>query len=158
MCAGHQQQFRINVWAGILVWLCDWQCLREFSPSFSRLLENMYLCNEEYLLEDDGAAGNFSRSERSVLNVTYHYKRIGRAGPVAWPPRSPDLIRWGFYLWGHLKNSGGSRSNWLWKGALTPRFWCLSNHSQAHRDLSKGDDQTCPCVRCSGLNAFWNIC
>uniref|UniRef100_A0A803JU31 Tc1-like transposase DDE domain-containing protein n=1 Tax=Xenopus tropicalis TaxID=8364 RepID=A0A803JU31_XENTR len=29
--------------------------------------------------------------------------RIGRRGPVEWPPRSPDLTPLDFYLWGHLK-------------------------------------------------------
>ncbi|KAJ4450783.1 hypothetical protein ANN_02213 [Periplaneta americana] len=29
---------------------------------------------------------------------------IGRGGPIAWPPRSPDLNPLDFYLWGHLKS------------------------------------------------------
>jgi hypothetical protein len=28
---------------------------------------------------------------------------MGRCGPTAWPPRSPDLNPLDFYLWGHLK-------------------------------------------------------
>ena len=28
---------------------------------------------------------------------------MGRAGPIAWPPRSPDLNPLAFYLWGRLK-------------------------------------------------------
>ena len=28
---------------------------------------------------------------------------IGRAGPTAWPPRSPDLTPCGFFLWGYVK-------------------------------------------------------
>ncbi|KAJ4447321.1 hypothetical protein ANN_09325 [Periplaneta americana] len=28
----------------------------------------------------------------------------GRGGPIAWPPRSPDLNPLDFYLWGHLKS------------------------------------------------------
>jgi hypothetical protein len=29
---------------------------------------------------------------------------IGRGGPVAWPPRSPDLTPLLFFLWGYVKN------------------------------------------------------
>jgi hypothetical protein len=34
---------------------------------------------------------------------TYHYRWIGRGGPTAWPPRSPDLNPLDLYLWGHLE-------------------------------------------------------
>jgi hypothetical protein len=40
----------------------------------------------------DGAPAHFSRAVRDVLNNTYHDPWIGRGGPTAWPPRSPDLI------------------------------------------------------------------
>jgi hypothetical protein len=49
-----------------------------------------------------GAATHFSLAVRDVLNNTYHGGWIGRAGPTAWPPRSPDLNPLYFYLWGHL--------------------------------------------------------
>jgi hypothetical protein len=52
----------------------------------------------------DGAPAHFSRAVRDVLNNTYRYRRIGRGGPTAWPPRSPDLNRLDFYLWEHLKS------------------------------------------------------
>jgi hypothetical protein len=39
----------------------------------------------------DGAPAHFSRDVRDVLNNTYDDRRIGREGPTAWPPRSPDL-------------------------------------------------------------------
>ena len=29
---------------------------------------------------------------------------IGRGGPTAWPPRSPDLTPLDFFLWGYVKN------------------------------------------------------
>jgi hypothetical protein len=34
----------------------------------------------------------------------YPDRWIGRGGPTAWPPRSPDLDPLDFYLWGHLKS------------------------------------------------------
>jgi hypothetical protein len=30
-------------------------------------------------------------------------KWIDRAGPIAWPPRSPDLTSLDCFLWGHLE-------------------------------------------------------
>ncbi|GBN20883.1 hypothetical protein AVEN_5412-1 [Araneus ventricosus] len=29
---------------------------------------------------------------------------VGRGGPVAWPPRSPDLNPLDFFFWGHMKS------------------------------------------------------
>jgi hypothetical protein len=37
------------------------------------------------------------------LNDVFPDKWIGRAGPIAWPPRSPDLTSLDYFLWGHLK-------------------------------------------------------
>jgi hypothetical protein len=42
------------------------------------------------------------RAVPDVLSNTYHNRWIGRGGPTAWPPRSPDLNPLDFYLWGHL--------------------------------------------------------
>jgi hypothetical protein len=39
----------------------------------------------------DCAAAHFSRAVRDVLTDTYHGRWVGRGGPTAWPPRSPDL-------------------------------------------------------------------
>jgi hypothetical protein len=44
-----------------------------------------------------------SRAMRNVLSNTYHDRWIGREGPTAWPPRSPDLNPHDFYLWKCLK-------------------------------------------------------
>jgi hypothetical protein len=50
-----------------------------------------------------GAPEHFSRAVRDVLNNTYHDRWMGREGPNAWRPRSPDLNPLHFYLWGHLR-------------------------------------------------------
>jgi len=52
----------------------------------------------------DGAPPHFSRIARQYLNDHFPGKWIGRNGPVAWPPRSPDLNPIDLYLWGHVKN------------------------------------------------------
>ena len=36
--------------------------------------------------------------------TVYREKWIGRGGPIAWPPRSPDLTPLDFFLWRHVKN------------------------------------------------------
>jgi hypothetical protein len=51
----------------------------------------------------DGAVAHFSHAVRDVLNNTYHDQWIGRGGPTAIPPCSPDLNYLDFYLWGLLK-------------------------------------------------------
>ena len=54
--------------------------------------------------DHDGAPAHFERRVRERLSVIYGERWIGRAGPVAWPPRSPDLTPLDFFLWGHVKN------------------------------------------------------
>jgi hypothetical protein len=51
----------------------------------------------------DGAPAYSSRAVRDVFNNTYHDWWIGREGPIAWPPRLPDLNPLDIYLWGRLK-------------------------------------------------------
>jgi hypothetical protein len=51
----------------------------------------------------DGAPAHFSRAVRDVYNYTNYYRWIGRGGPIAWTPCSPDLNPPDFKLWGHLK-------------------------------------------------------
>ncbi|GBN41973.1 hypothetical protein AVEN_258019-1 [Araneus ventricosus] len=58
----------------------------------------------------DGAPAHFSIAVRNHLDATHPGRWIRRGGPVAWPPRSPDLNPLDFFFWGHLNNIGGSRS------------------------------------------------
>jgi hypothetical protein len=53
----------------------------------------------------DGAAAHFARQVREHLTATYKDRWIERGGPVAWPPRSPDLTPMEFFLCGQIKNS-----------------------------------------------------
>jgi hypothetical protein len=50
----------------------------------------------------EGAPAHFSPARRDVLSNTYDARKIGRAGPTAWPPLSPDLNLLDFYQWEHL--------------------------------------------------------
>ncbi|PNF41647.1 hypothetical protein B7P43_G07629 [Cryptotermes secundus] len=38
------------------------------------------------------------------LNITFQDRWIGRGGPIRWPPRSPDLTPFDFFLWGYVKD------------------------------------------------------
>lgn len=118
----HQNRFSLNVWLAIFG-----DCL--IGPVFlpNRLTGQVYLDflrNElPVLLEDvplfnrlnlwfmhDGAPAHFSIVVRNFLNQEYNERWIGRGGPTAWPPRSPDLTPLDFYVWGHLKQLVYARS------------------------------------------------
>jgi len=40
---------------------------------------------------------------RDYLNESFPNRWLGRGWPVAWPPRSPDLAPFDYYLWCHMK-------------------------------------------------------
>jgi hypothetical protein len=52
----------------------------------------------------DGAPPHSSCISHQYLNDQFPGKWIGRNGPVAWSPRSPDLNLIDFYFWGRVKN------------------------------------------------------
>lgn len=115
--SNHQRRFSCNVWAGIVgSYLLGPVFL---PPRLNGQLYHDFLLNElPLLLEEvpinvrrdmwfmhDGAPPHFSRIARHLLSQPRFFgnRWIGRAGPVAWPPRSPDLNPIDFFLWGHCK-------------------------------------------------------
>lgn len=110
-----QHQWRINVWAGIIgdhligpVFLPDslnGQNYLEFLITILEdALEDMPLrVYRDVIFQHDGAPAHFARQVRQYLDARFPVW-IGRHGPVAWPPRSPDLTVLDFFLWGHVKN------------------------------------------------------
>ncbi|KAJ4448542.1 hypothetical protein ANN_10560 [Periplaneta americana] len=67
--------------------------------------EDTPLINRQHIHSlHDGAPVHFSRTARRYLDRRIPDRWIGRGGPIAWPPRSPDLNPLDFYLWGHLKS------------------------------------------------------
>ncbi|KAJ8933793.1 hypothetical protein NQ318_001523 [Aromia moschata] len=62
----------------------------------------------------DGAPAHFGRQVRAWMNVNYSERWIGwliqidqpevGRGPVARPPRSPDITPLNFHAWGYLKD------------------------------------------------------
>jgi hypothetical protein len=53
--------------------------------------------------QQDGAPAHKPLAVRRWLNNTFRQHWMGEGGPVAWPPRSPDLTPLDFFLWGHVK-------------------------------------------------------
>jgi len=53
--------------------------------------------------QHDGAPPHYTCRVREFLNQSFPNRWLGRGGPVAWPPRSPDLTPMDYYLWGHMK-------------------------------------------------------
>ncbi|KAJ4449576.1 hypothetical protein ANN_00978 [Periplaneta americana] len=68
---------------------------REYTPLINR--QHIHFLH-------DGAPAHFSRTALRYLDRRFPDRWIGRSGPIAWPPRSPDLNPLDFYLWGHLKS------------------------------------------------------
>ena len=46
---------------------------------------------------------HYTRHVRDYLDESFPNRWLGRGGPIAWPPRSPDLTHLDYYLWGHMK-------------------------------------------------------
>ncbi|KAJ4441123.1 hypothetical protein ANN_10973 [Periplaneta americana] len=112
----HQVRFSLNMWAGIigdrlvgphvLVNRLTRQAYTNFlENTIPHVLEDTPLINRQHIhFLHDGAPAHFSRTALRYLDRRFPDRWIGRRGPIAWPPRSPDLNPLDFYLWGHLKS------------------------------------------------------
>ena len=67
------------------------------------LLEDIALIMNQMNFQHDGAPSHYTRHVRDYLNESFPNRWLGRGGPVAWPPRSPNLTPLDYYLWGHMK-------------------------------------------------------
>ena len=63
-----------------------------------------------YVFQQDGAPPHFALDVSDHLNECFPQQWIGRGGPTAWPPRSPDLTPLDFFFLGIHKRFGGSAS------------------------------------------------
>lgn len=111
-----QVQFSLNIWVGIIGDHLIGPCVlpqRLNGEDYRRFLEHelprhleevdLETRNRMWLMHD-GAPPHFSMVARQFLDENYPNRWIGRAGPQAWPPRSPDLNPLDYFLWGHLKS------------------------------------------------------
>lgn len=106
----HQIRFSVNVWAGIIndqligpIFiegnLTGGTYLGLIQNVIPELLEDVplaYLSNLYY--QHDGCPAHYSRAVQEYLNMQFGDRWIGRNGPVAWPPRRPDLTPLDFFL------------------------------------------------------------
>lgn len=109
-----QHQFSVNVWAGMINDILIGPLILPATLNGPRFLEFLQTEYQDALMELplayrlrmimqlDGAPAHFAVNVRNYLNDQYSMW-IGRGGPVAWPPRSPDLTPLDFFLWGTMK-------------------------------------------------------
>ena len=58
-----------------------------------------------HYFQQDGASVHFALTVRELLNRELCGRWIGRAGPISWPPRSPDLSINDFFLWSYVRDN-----------------------------------------------------
>lgn len=112
---GHQVRFSLNVWAGVFgdrifgpVFLPDRlngaSYLEFLETTFGNLMDDVPLQERrDSWFMHDGAPPHFAITVRQYLNQHFPDRWLGRGGPVAWPPRSPDLNPLDFCIWGYVK-------------------------------------------------------
>ncbi|KAJ4425912.1 hypothetical protein ANN_27538 [Periplaneta americana] len=121
------------------------ETLRGYSD-IPHVLEDTPLINRQRIhFLHDGAPAHLSCTARRYLDRRFPDRWIGRGGPIAWPPRSPDLNPLVFYLWGHLKSlvylSPVPDLESLWNRIVacsedirnTPGVWDRVRRSMRHR-------------------------
>lgn len=110
-----QEQFSVNLWSGIVNEqligpfqlpdrLDGEEYLNFLRNNLNPLLEEIDLeTRRDMFFQHDGAPCHHARIVRDYLNRRFRNKWIGRDGPIAWPPRSPDLNPIDFFVWGYYK-------------------------------------------------------
>lgn len=66
-------------------------------------LDISLLLRQRVMFQNDGAPCHYAKTVRNYLDLTYPGRWIGRGGPIAWAPRSPDLNPVDFFVWGYYK-------------------------------------------------------
>ena len=69
---------------------------------------------------------------RECLNESFSSRWLGRGGPLAWPPRSPDLTPLDYYPWGHIKTVYETKVNS--RATLHRRIFAVAEHIRNHPD------------------------
>jgi len=83
--------------------------------------------------QHDGAPPHYTRHAREYLNESFPNRWLGRGGPVAWPPRSPDLTPLDYYLWGHMKTLV-YETKVESRAAMRDRIFSAAEHIRNHPD------------------------
>lgn len=111
-----QYRFSKNVWAGVIgnvligphvlpPRLTGHTYLEFLRNDLTPLMEEVPLrLRRNMRFMHDGAPPHRYGTVKNYLDATYPGRWIGNGGPVAWPPRSPDINVLDFYLWGAMKD------------------------------------------------------
>lgn len=111
-----QVEFGVNVWMGVVGDFVLGPIIlpnRLNGQSFLQFLNNELLdamddiplhLRREIYFQLDGCPAHYFRGVRNWLNTNYPNRWIGRGGPMAWPPRSPDITPLDFFVWGYIKS------------------------------------------------------
>ena len=98
-----QRRFSVNVWCGVLgkrlivPFVFDSNLTGNTYEAFlshelPSLLEDIQLMiSSQMYFQHDGAPPYYTRHVREFLNKSFPNSWLGRRGPVAWIPRSPEL-------------------------------------------------------------------
>lgn len=78
------------------------EILQEISVHLDEIFQDQAI-RENIILQQDGAPIHFAMPVRDYLNGEYDVW-IGRGGPWAWPPRSPDFNPLDFHCWGRMEH------------------------------------------------------
>ncbi|XP_050307516.1 uncharacterized protein LOC126744202 [Anthonomus grandis grandis] len=111
-----QYRFSVNVWAGVIGnqvigphYLPDNlngdNYLEFLQNDLPELLAEVPVFNEDVpiVFQNDGCPAHWRLTVREYLDNVFPNSWIGRDGPIAWPPRSPDLTTLDFYVWERAK-------------------------------------------------------
>jgi len=91
------------------------------------------MIRSQIYFQHDGAPPHYTRRVREYLNESFPNRWLGRGGPVAWPPRSPDLSSVDYYLWGHMKTLV-YETKVNSKAELRHRIFAAAEHIRNHPD------------------------
>jgi hypothetical protein len=112
----HQRPWTVNVWCGIIgnqligphiiEGNLNGQMYRDILENvLPTLFEDLSLeLRQNMWFQHDGCPAHYSSIAREILDRNFNGCWIGRAGPVNWPARSPDLTSPDFFLWGYVKD------------------------------------------------------
>ncbi|CAK1588801.1 unnamed protein product [Parnassius mnemosyne] len=94
-------------------------------------LRNMYY-------QIDGAPAHYARQVKDYLYREYPGRWVGRDGPCAWPPRSPDITPMDFYLWGYVKTLVYTGRAFETRDMLKEKIiWAFDQIKMNHQVLSR---------------------
>jgi hypothetical protein len=99
----------INVWCGLLhnKVIVTFLCWGHDRRKYLSVLENFFLHLEEdevRSFQQDGALLHYRNFDHDAFSERFPGNWKGRAGPITWPLRSPDLTPLDLFLWNCVKS------------------------------------------------------